>query len=29
MYKNSPGDEIASVNFYDDIVHIKASAYAH
>jgi len=29
-YKNSPGDEIANVNFfYDNIVHVEASAYAH
>jgi len=29
-YKNSSGDEIANVNFfYDDIVHVQASAYAH
>jgi len=28
--KNSSGDEIANVNFfYDDIVHVEASAYAH
>jgi len=28
--KNSSGDEIANVNFfYDDIVHVVASAYAH
>ena len=27
--RNSPGDEIANVNFYDDIVHVEASAYAH
>jgi len=27
--KNSSGDEIANVNFfYDDIVHVEASAYA-
>jgi len=29
-YKNSSGDEIANVNFfYDDIVHVQASVYAH
>jgi len=29
-YKNSPGDEIANVNFfYDDIIHVQANAYAH
>jgi len=27
--KNSSGDEIASVNVYDDIVHVEASAYDH
>jgi len=28
--KNSSADEIANVNFfYDDIVHVEASAYAH
>ena len=28
--KNSSGDEIANANFYyDDIVHVEASAYAH
>jgi len=27
--KNSSGNEIANVNFYDDIVHAEASAYAH
>ena len=28
--KNSAGDEIANVNFfYDNIVHVEASAYAH
>jgi len=29
--KNSSGDEIANVNFYDDIVglHVETSAYAH
>jgi len=27
--RNSSGDEIANVNFfYDDIVHVEASAYA-
>jgi len=32
IYKNSSGHEIANVNFflfYDDIVHVEASAYAH
>jgi len=30
MNKNSSGDEIANINFfYDDIVHVEASAYAH
>jgi len=29
-YKKSSGDEIANVNFfYDDIIHVEASAYAH
>jgi len=28
-YKNSSGDEIANVNFYDNIAHVEASAYAH
>jgi len=29
-HKNSSGDEIANVNlFYDDILHVEASAYAH
>jgi len=29
-YKNSSGDEIANVNFfYDGIIHVQASAYAH
>jgi len=28
--KNSSGDDIANVNFfYDGIVHVEASAYAH
>ena len=28
--RNSSGDEIANVNFfYDDVVHVEASAYAH
>jgi len=27
--KNSSGDEIANVNFYDDTVNVQASAYAH
>jgi len=30
IHKNLSGDEIANVNFfYDDIVHVHASAYAH
>ena len=30
LNKNSSGDEIANVNFfYDDIVHVQTSAYAH
>ena len=30
QYKDSSADEIANVNFfYDDIVHVEASAYAH
>jgi len=30
LYKNSSGDEIANVNFfYDDIVYVQPSAYAH
>jgi len=30
LNKNSSGDETANVNFfYDDIVHVEASAYAH
>jgi len=30
MHKNSSGDKTANVNFfYDDIVHVQASAYAH
>ena len=28
-YKNSSGDEIANVNFLQDIVHVEASAYAN
>jgi len=28
-YKSSSEDEIANVNFYDDIVHVEARAYAH
>jgi len=28
-YKYSSGDEIANVNFYDNIAHVEASAYAH
>jgi len=27
--KNSSGDEITNVIFYDDFVHVEASAYAH
>ena len=27
--KNSPGDEIANVNFFYNIAHVEASAYAH
>jgi len=27
--KNLSGHEIVNVNFYDDIVHVEASAYAH
>jgi len=27
--KNSSGDEIANVNFFYNIVHVEASAYAH
>ena len=27
--KNSSGDEIANVNFFYNIAHIEASAYAH
>jgi len=27
--KNSSGDEIANVNFFYDIPHVEASAYAH
>jgi len=29
MYKNSSGDEIANVNFFYNIAHVEASAYAH
>ena len=30
LHKNSSGNEIANVNFfYDDIVHVEASAFAH
>jgi len=28
-YKNSLGDEIANVNFFYNIAHVEASAYAH
>ena len=28
-YKNSSGDEIANVNFFYNIAHVQASAYAH
>jgi len=28
-YKNSSGDEIANVNFFYNIAHAEASAYAH
>jgi len=28
-YKNSSGDEIAKVNFFYNIAHVEASAYAH
>jgi len=28
-YKNSSGDEIANVNFFYNIAHVEASAYAH
>ena len=27
--KNSSGDEIANVNFFHNIAHVDASAYAH
>jgi len=27
--KNSSEDDIANVNFYDDVVHVDASAYGH
>jgi len=27
--KNSSGDEIANVNFFYNIAHVQASAYAH
>jgi len=29
VYKNSSGDEIANVNFFYNIAHVEASAYAH
>jgi len=29
LYKNSSGDEIANVNFFYNIAHVEASAYAH
>jgi len=29
QYKNSSGDEIANVNFFYNIAHVEASAYAH
>ena len=29
LYKNSSGDEIANVNFFYNIAHAEASAYAH
>ena len=29
IYKNSSGDEIANVNFFYNIAHVEASAYAH
>jgi len=29
IYKNSSGDEIAHVNFFYNIAHVEASAYAH
>jgi len=28
-HKNSSGDEIANVNFFYNIAHVEASAYAH
>jgi len=28
-YKNSSGGEIANVNFFYNIAHVEASAYAH
>jgi len=28
-YKNSSGDEIANMNFFYNIAHVEASAYAH
>ena len=28
-YNNSSGDEIANVNFFYNIAHVEASAYAH
>jgi len=29
LHKNSSGDEIANVNFFYNIAHVEASAYAH
>jgi len=29
VYKNSSGDEIANVNFFYNIAHVEARAYAH
>ena len=29
LNKNSSGDEIANVNFFYNIAHVEASAYAH
>ena len=29
FHKNSSGDEIANVNFFYNIAHVEASAYAH
>ena len=29
IHKNSSGDEIANVNFFYNIAHVEASAYAH